>query len=125
MGNRDAEHVVKGIRSTLRKLKDAGLVEEDTLKPQVAVDDLQSEMLTVAERWYRVGARRGALEVLEAFLEGQFTVQYDASGRIEKLVANSQKPITWSKWLNVTVGNQKLPVEKQEYELTLDDLGFE
>ncbi len=101
------------------------MVEEDTLKPQVAVDDLQSEMLTVAERWYRVGARRGALEVLEAFLEGQFTVQYDASGRIEKLVANSQKPITWSKWLNVTVGNQKLPVEKQEYELTLDDLGFE
>lgn len=118
-----AGHRVIGIRHALKQLKTAGLVEQDSLYPQQAVQDVQSEILSVAERWYRVGARRGALELLEAFLDGDFEVQINKSGKRE-IIANKNS-VVWSKRLTVTVGNAKQQVPERTYELTLKDLEFD
>jgi hypothetical protein len=114
---------VIGIRHTLRTLKDAGLVEEESHYPKEAVKDVQSEILLVAERWYAVGAKRGALEILGAFLNGDFEVRVDKNGK-RKIIANIDS-VTWDKRLNVTVGNKKEQVPKQTYELTLEELEFD
>ena len=123
MADIDKKQRVIGIRHTLRKLKDAGLIEEERLYPKEAVKDVQSEILSVAERWYAVGAKRGALEVLEAFLNGDFEVRVDKNGKRE-IIANIDS-VTWDKRLNVTVGNKKEQVPKQTYELTLEELEFD
>jgi len=117
-----AGHRVIGIRHALKHLKTAGLVEQDTLYPHHAVQDVQGELLTAAERWYRIGAKRGALEIIKAFLDGHFEVQIKKNGKRE-IVAN-KGPVTWSKKLNVTVGNAKRQVPKHTYKLTLQDLEF-
>ena len=123
MSGSGARHRVIGIRHTLKQLKKAGLVEEEREYPQQAVEDIQSEVLSVAQRWYGVGAKRGALEMLEAFLDGQFEVHTSKSGKRE--VIASTESVTWTKRLNVTVGNKKQQVAEHAYELTLKDLGFD
>lgn len=115
---------VIGILHTLKKMKEVGLVEEETRYPNEAIKDVQSEMLSVAERWYEIGARRGALEILDAILNGDFEIRSAKNGSLS-IVANNIKPITWSKALNVKIGNKKEQVPKQTYELTLEELGFE
>jgi hypothetical protein len=116
--------IVIGIRHTLKILKNAGLVEVDTLYPADAVGNLHDEILSVAQRWYKVGARRGALRVLKAFLDGKFEVTKDKHGQIE-IVARANRPLSWSRPLNVTVGNGKRTVQKTTYKLTLKDLEFD
>jgi hypothetical protein len=118
-----AGHRVIGIRHALNQLKTAGLVEQDTLYPRHAVQDVQSEILAVAERWYRVGARRGALEILEAILDGDLEVHVNNKG--EREIVASKNSVTWSKRLNVNVGNTKQQIPEQTYELTLKDLEFD
>jgi hypothetical protein len=78
-----AGHRVIGIRHTLRTLKNAGLVDEDSLYAGQALGDVQGEMMAVAERWYQVGARRGAREILKVILENDFDVQTGKSGKRE------------------------------------------
>lgn len=123
MSDKGAGQRVIGIRHTLRQLKNAGLVEKDSLHPQQAVKDVQGEMLFVAERWYEIGAKRGARKILEAFLDGHFEVRTGKNGNCE-IIANKDS-ITWTKRLNVTVGNKKQVVGQRTYELTLQDLEFE
>jgi hypothetical protein len=118
-----AGHRVIGIRHTLRKLKDVGLVDEDSLYAGQAVRDVQGEMMAVARRWYQVGARRGALEILKAILDGDFDVQTSKGGKRE-IVASAQA-VTWIRSLKVSAGNKKKRVPKRTYKLTLKDLHFE
>jgi hypothetical protein len=118
-----AAHRVIGIRHTLRKLMTVDLVDEDSLYAGQAVSDVQGEIMAVAERWYQVGARRGALEVLKAILDGDFEVQTDMSGKRE-IVASVQE-VTWIKSLKVSVGNKKKRVPKRTYKLTPKDLEFD
>ncbi len=118
-----AGHRVIGIRHTLRKLKNAGLVDEDSLYAGQAVGDVQGEMMAVAERWYQVGARRGAREILKAILDGDFEVQTGKSGKRE--IVASVQVVTWIKSLKVSVGNKKKRVPKRTYKLTLKDLEFD
>ena len=118
-----AGYRVIGIRHTLRKLKSAGLVDGDSLYAAQAVGDVQGEMMAVAERWYQVGARRGAREILTAILDGDFEVQTGKSGKRE--IVASVQVVTWIKSLKVSVGNKKMRVLKRTYKLTLKDLGFD
>ena len=116
-------HRVIGIRHALRHLKEAGLVEEDVLFPADAVSDVQADILAVAERWYIVGAKRGALEVIQAILDGHFDVEEDSEGN--RTIVASNNSISWRKHLNVRVGNKKLRVGPKTYKLTLADLDFD
>jgi|ERR1700676_1095484 hypothetical protein len=117
------KHRVIGIRHALKRLKKAGLIEEEILFPDDAVDNLQNEILSVARKWYKIGAKRGALETLDAFLDRQFALQTSKTGKIEILARMSS--VKWERRLNVTVGNAKQRVPKHLYKLTLQDLGFE
>src|SRR5258705_7971312 len=101
----EAGQRVIGIRHTLRKLKQAGLVEQDSLFPEQAVRDVQDEVRAAAQRWYRIGAKRGALEVLEALLGGHLAVHTDKQGKRE--IITSKSSLKWTKALNVRVGKSK------------------
>ena len=114
---------VIGIRHALKQLKKVGLVEQDTLYPKDAVQNVQTEVLAVAERWYKVGAKRGALVIVEAFLDGRLEVQIGKNGNRE--IVARENSITRRKKLNVTVGNNKQKVPEQMYELTLRELEFD
>ena len=83
MTDQGEKHRVIGIRHVLRHLKDAGLVEEDSLYAREAVADVQDEILVRATAWYKIGAKRGALEILEALLDGKLTVRKKADGTRE------------------------------------------
>ncbi len=114
--------VVIGIKHTLRKFKDAGLIEDDISYPKHAVSGLQDEILSVAQKWYEIGAKRGAQEVLQALLDADFEFHHSKGGAVE---IKATKSILWSRSLKVTVGNTKQTIPKQQYELTLEQLGFE
>jgi hypothetical protein len=118
-----AGHRVIGIRHTLKRFKSAGLVEEESLYPQQGVDDVQHQVLSAAQTWYQVGAKRGAIEVLEAFLNGEFEVRTNKKGQRE--IIATAKAVTWKRGLNVTVGNEKHHVARRSYKLTLKDLEFD
>jgi hypothetical protein len=117
------KHRVIGIRYALRPFKEAGLAEEESFYPRDAVKDAQAKGLSIAERWYEIGAKRGARKILEAFLEGHFEITTDKDGKRE-IVANVDS-VKWTKPLNVTIGNEKQQVPKRTYELTLKDLEFD
>lgn len=116
-------HRVIGIRHALRQLKDAGFVDEDTQYPEDAVVDVQGEVLSAARAWYKTGAKRGALEVLEAFLDGTFEVVIRPDGS-KRILANKDS-ISWSRTLRVQVGNDTQRIKGREYKLTIKALGFE
>lgn len=122
MATSSARHRVIGIRHTLKHLKNAGLIEQDTLYPHVAVQDVQAELLGVAERWYKIGARRGALEILEAFLDGHLEVKVSKTGKRE--IVTNKEAVAWSKKLKVTAGATKKQIAQKTYELTVKELGF-
>jgi hypothetical protein len=117
------KHRVIGIRHVLRHLKKAGLIETETLYASGAVSDVQDEVLSRAITWYKIGARRGALEILDAFLDGKFTVRSKPGGSRE-IVANVEK-VQWHKKLKVRVGNSLRTVEKSTYRLPVKKLEFE
>lgn len=115
-------HRVIGIRHALRQFKDAGLVEEDSMFPHEAVEDVQGEVLETAERWYKIGAKRGAREVLKALLDGRLEID-DTDGELQVL-ANATK-LEWISALNVSIGDEKQRVPKKAYALTLRDMEFD
>ena len=123
MSDKLKKHRVIGIRHALKRLKKAGLIEKEILFPDEAVDSLQDEILSVARRWYKIGARRGALEILEAFLDGKFTMHTAKGDKIE-IIAHVNS-VTWEKRLNVTVGNDERTIPKHRYKLTLKELEFD
>lgn len=117
------KHRVIGIRHVLRKLKDAGLVEQDSLYAREAVADIQDEFLSRARTWYMIGARRGAREVLEAFLGGKFTVRRSADGSRE--IHATADTVRWRKKLKVRVGSSSRMLKETTYRLSTESLGFE
>jgi hypothetical protein len=117
------KHRVIGIRYTLRSLKDAGLIEEDSSYPDEALSDLHDEILSVARTWYKVGAKRGATEIFNEFLSGNLEVKIKPDGSRE-IIANTGK-LSWERVLNVSVGNSKKKIKSKTYKLSYtDDLGF-
>ena len=56
------KHLVIGIRHTLKAFKDDGLLDDDTMYPDNAVDEIKDDMLRIACKWYKIGAKRGTLE---------------------------------------------------------------
>lgn len=123
MSDKSKQHRVIGIRHTLKRLKKAGLIEEEILYPNDAVDNLQNEILSVARKWYKIGAKRGAIEILEAFLDGKFTLRTNKKGKIE--IISHTNSVTWERRLNVIVGNAKLEIPRHRYKLTLKELEFD
>jgi hypothetical protein len=123
MPDHGKKHRVIGIRHVLRKLKDAGLAEEDSLYAIDAVQDVQDQVQSRAVAWYKIGARRGALEVLDALLAGRLAVNRKPDGSTE-IVAEVKK-IEWRRKLKVKVGTDTRTVKERTYRLTLEDLGFE
>ena len=117
------QHRIIGIRHTLKHFKKAGLIEQEICYPDDAVDSLRAQEASIARRWYRAGARRGALEILEAFLDRKFELRTDKDNKIE-IVART-KSVTWERSLDVTVGNKKLKVSKRRYKLNLKELEFD
>lgn len=118
------EHRVIGIRHALKAFKDDGLLDDDTFYPDDAVNEIKDDMLRLARKWYRIGARRGALETIEAFLNGDLEIKRKKRGGIE-IIANKAE-LSWSRGLNVTVGAEKKRIKKRKYKLEIKkDLGFE
>lgn len=117
------KHRVIGIRHALKSFKEAGLIDDDSVYPEQAVDNVQIEILSAAKRWYRIGAKRGANEILNAIIDGKFTVGKTKSVDIE--ISAHVDSVTWERELNVTVGNDKQHVGKRTYTLTLKDLEFD
>jgi hypothetical protein len=124
MADQSGKHRVIGIRHALKAFKKSGLVENDVLYPKDAVSDVQSEILSVAQHWYKIGAKRGAIRILEAFQDGILEVAEDKAGKTE-IVSRTKSPLSWSRSLNVNVGNSKQTVPKETYKLTLKDLEFD
>ncbi|CAB3804455.1 hypothetical protein LMG28614_06037 [Paraburkholderia ultramafica] len=116
------KHRVIGILHTLKQFKEAGLVEEDSMYAHEAVEDVQGEVLDTAERWYKIGAKRGAREVLKALLDGRLEID-DTGGELQVL-ATAMK-LEWTAALNVSVGAEKQRVSKKAYALTLRDMEFD
>lgn len=117
---RDQKHRVIGILHTLRTLKNEGLIDEDTLYPDDAVDDLATTLLRTASRWYEIGARRGAEEVIRAILAGKIKIHREPDGTIR--IKRTKTNITWRRTLHVTVGNQKGTITAKKYRINLKDL---
>jgi hypothetical protein len=123
MPDRSSKHRVIGIRSALKQFKKAGFIDADTMYAKDAVGELQDETLSVARKWYKVGAKRGGREILEAFLDGTFTLRTTKDDKIE-IVAHADS-VTWERSLSVTVGNKKQKIPKDRYKLTLKHLEFD
>jgi len=118
------EHRVIGIMHSLKAFKDDGLIDDDTMYPDDAVDEIKDEMLKIARKWYKLGAKRGSLETLNAFLEGKFQIGKSKKGKVE-IIANVDR-LTWSRRLNVTVGGEKKHIDSCTYKLKIkEDLEFE
>ena len=118
------KHRVIGIRHALKTFKDDGLLDDDTLYPDDAVDEIKDDMLRLARKWYKIGAKRGALETLEAFLDGKFKVNKKNNGEIE-IIANIDE-LSWKRGLNVTIGSEKKHIKTRKYKLRIKkDLKFE
>ena len=117
------KHRIIGIRHTLRTLKDAGLIEEETFYPDEAISDLHDEILSVARTWYKVGAKRGATEIIKELLNGNLEVKINSDGS-RQILANTEN-ISWERGLNVSVGSSKKKVKRKKYKLSYtNDLGF-
>lgn len=110
-----AANRVIGIRHALLVLKNAGLVESGTNYPKEAVKDLHSVMLALSERWYMIGAKRGARAVLDAFRNGELEVGFGKN--FNRIIVKNTESIAWEKCLNVTVGNRKTKLAKRAYEI--------
>ncbi len=123
MNDKLGKHRVIGVRHALKAFKDEGLIDDDTFYPKEAVDEISDKILLVARRWYIVGAKRGALEVLEAIINGDITVRETGSNN-HQLTAHVEN-INWTKALNVSVGAEKKKIGKKSYNLSVKDLGFE
>ncbi len=118
-----SEHRVIGIRHTLKKFKEEGLLDEDTYYPEDAADELKDEMERLALKWYFIGARRGADEAIDSFLDGDLEVERDDDGDL-RVVAHIDR-LEWKKRLTVTTGNTKRRIRRTRFRISIDRLGFE
>jgi hypothetical protein len=117
------KHRVIGIRHALKAFKDDGLLDDDTFYPDDAVNEIKDDMLQLARKWYRIGARRGALETLGAFLIGDIEIRKNKKGGIE-IIAN-KTDLSWRRGLNVTIGAEKKHIKRHKYKLGMkSDLGL-
>lgn len=119
----EQKHRVIGIRHALKSLKEDGLIDDETMYPDRAVKEVKDEILKTAQKWYRIGARRGGNEVLEAFFTGKFSLMKIKAGVLE-ITANT-KHIMWERSLKVRVGNNIKKIPKKKYRLGIKELGFE
>src|SRR5689334_3254953 len=108
---RDRKHRTIGIRHVLKKMKNAGLVEHDSMYADEAVSDIQNCTEQCIVTWYQVGAKRGALEILDAFLDGTLKVTRNKKTG-KKEIISSVDDFTWVKRLKITVGKKKRTVAK-------------
>lgn len=116
------KHRVIGIRHTLKPFKEAGLVENETLYPDEAVENVQCEMKELARTWYETGAKRGGIEVLNAFLSGKFKVKRNGDGTL--IIVAKINNVSWWRRLIIKIGNDVFSIKRKEYQLTLEDLEF-
>ena len=122
-GKKLKEHRVIGIRHTLKAFKDDGLLDDDTFYPDDAVNEIKDDMLRLAQKWYRIGARRGALETLGGFLSGEMEIRKKKKGGIE-IIANKNY-LSWRRGLNVTIGAEEKHIKRHKYKLGMkSDLGL-
>lgn len=117
------KHRVIGIRHALKAFKDDGLIDDDTFYPNGAVGEINNELLITAQKWYKIGAQRGALELLDSIIGGDFEVKKSKDGKIEIIACVDE--LVWNRSLNVTVGDNKKKLKKRKYKLKIEDLGFE
>jgi len=111
---------VIGIRYALKKLKNRGHVEQDTLYPDDAADDIDHRITKAAMRWYKIGVVRGAMVALEEVRKG--TIQANAN-QLRTQLSTMRWP---KKRLNVRIGKRKVAVNLKGFKLrVIDDLGFE
>ena len=121
----DAGNRVIGIRHVLRKLKDEGLVDEDSLYADEAVEDIRQEAVAIARRWYGIGARRGVNELLDAIERGDVVVEYDGENAGTALFSIPKAGLVWWRSLSVTVGAEKIRVKRKKYRVSRRDMGME
>jgi hypothetical protein len=121
--NKQKQHRVIGIRHALKAFKGDGLIDDDTFYPYEAVDEIKDEILIKSRKWYKIGAKRGALELLDSIINGDFEVKKGKDGKIE-VIAHVDE-VAWNRSLNVKVGDNKKKIKKKQYRLKIEDLGFE
>ena len=118
----EAGNRVIGIRHALKVFKEGGLVDNEHNYPEEAVEDVQDEILRTAVAYYRIGAKRGAIEAFDAILRGEFDVGERDGDRV---VTANVKSISWKRGLKVRVGNQDSKVGRRRYKLPIGDIEFE
>ena len=122
-GDELQQHRIIGIRHALKSFKKDSLIDDETMYPEDAVEDVKDELLRTAKKWYRIGARRGAIEMIEAILDRRFELRELKKGSLE-IVAKT-KYISWERRLTVRTGDSKKRLPKKKYRLTIKDLEFE
>lgn len=116
-----ATHRVIGIRHTLKQLKDAGLVERESMYPNEAIGDVRDFISKCATDWYQIGARRGAREVLDLILDGKLRVE--KRGRKYEIIAHVNN-IEWETKLKISVGTKRRIVASKKYRVKVSELDF-
>ena len=84
--------------------------------------DLQEQISQRATAWYKIGARRGAQQIIDAFIDGSLTVERQKDGT--KAVVAHVNAIKWKKRLSISTGNTKTEVRTKTYKLSTKELGF-
>ena len=121
----DEGNRVIGIRYALRKLKDEGLVDEDSFYPDQAVEDIQGEAVAIATKWYQIGARRCVNELPDAIERGDVLVEYDSRDGGGARFFIPKPGLAWRRRLRVKVGTETIRVKRREYRVSPRDMGVE
>jgi hypothetical protein len=116
------KHRIIGIRHTLKKLKDNGLVEDGTNYPDIAVSNIKDELSRKSIKWYQIGYKRGAKEVLDRLLNQKILVKYDKNGDL--FLETKLKKITWTKKLKIKTGKAIRTLPAQKFKIEIRDLDF-
>lgn len=117
------QHRVIGIKHTLKAFKNDGLIDDEINYPDDAVNEIKDSIVEKSKKWYRIGAKRGALEALEAIIQGNIKVKKNKDGTYE-LTAYIDS-LEWERELKVTVGDEQKKVKRQKYKISTKALGFE
>jgi len=116
------KHRVIGIRHTLKKLKDSGLIDDEIFYPEEAVEEIQDEIILKAIKWYKIGAKRGILEFIKAILNKDIEIKMDENGNIE--ISTNLDKIVWTRQLKINIGNKKIKTKTKVYIDFIKDLEF-
>lgn len=123
MNDDTQKHSVIGIRHVLKVFKKEGLVESDSFYSHEAVEDVQDQIGDTALRWYKKGARRGALALIKSILRGDVAVRQQGGGAVLETIFDT---IPWpKKRIKVRAGRKKLTKDLNGFALrVVEDLGF-